>query len=370
MFGFNMKKLTLWLLIIMVSGFAIGAAILFSTGSIGFSSEGIFSFTGKYPIEVNEEKTIYLEGINSLKVESVSTDINFILTDGNELRAHLHGGINSSRKDYIPELDAQTSGSAGMIKLKWPSGGVIGFYSSNLKLDIYIPSKYSESLEIASTSADITIGGLTLSNFRAGSVSGDFRIDDIKATDFSVGTTSGRGRINKIVCDNFTFTSISGDLTADTITAGNTAKLGTTSGNFRFTSLEGTNVEFTSISGDLAANGLRSQRSVIGTTSGKIAVENLTGDATISSVSGDVRVVCSNIANNISTSTASGDVDITLLQDSEFNLDFSTASGSYKNNFSMTYSNNSKRSVTGSSGNSSNTISVKTISGDLEIRKK
>lgn len=358
MFNINMKKTVLWLLVIMIVSLSIGTIMLFATGG-----------TSSFSHEVDQEKIIELNGITDLEITSVSTPVNVVLIDGGEIRVRLYGNISTSRKDYVPELTTTVYGSSAGVKLKWPSGGVIGYFMSNLRVDVFIPSSYSENLTIKTSSARIQIDGLNLKNFEATSVSGNIGVTNTSAGELFITTSSGKGQVTSINCEELRYQSVSGDLTAQGVVT-SIAKFDTSSGSYELESVKSKETSFTSIAGNLKARGLDIEKTFMESSSGRIELDGYLGDVTLETVSGRATLVYSSFSNTIFASTSSGSVRIELPSEAEFELDYSTSSGSLSNDFPTAYSHNTKRSMIGIAGNGANRISVRTVSGDLTVVKR
>ncbi len=73
--------------------------------------------------------------------------------------------------------------------------------------------------------------------------------------------------------------------------------------------------------------------------------------------------------NNITITASSGDVDIILPKDAEFNIKASTTSGDIGSSFPVTVTGKLKNNLNGKVGNSNNTININTTSGDISIEK-
>ncbi|ERI91721.1 hypothetical protein HMPREF1982_02764 [Clostridiales bacterium oral taxon 876 str. F0540] len=303
--NWNMKKIVLYLLATMFIAYGLGAVVFFSSSKTSFNGT-----KGNY--DINEEKAANINGIKEIKVSVASPDINIIPVDGSEIKAQLNGKIISSGPYTKPELEFSTSGDSLYINVNSKTNMVIGFFSSSLKLDIYIPSSYSDTLKLSSSSGDLNVKNLKLSNLECNASSGNANIENVSA-------------------DNFVYNSSSGSLKADKLTT-KTSKLSNSSGSKRAT--------------------------------------GFTGDLKVSSSSGDTKIDYAAFDNNINVDSSSGSVEIKLPESSNFYLSAHTSSGGIKTDFPITVKGETGRhELIGTVGSDKNKIKINTSSGSIKILK-
>jgi lia operon protein LiaG len=309
--NFDVKKvIQITLLLVLISiGFALIAAKI--QGKDILKPDKVVSVSkGKGSIE--EIKEFDIKDINKIFVDSVSTDVNIILSKDKNIKAHLHG--TTSEISRAPKLEASLNGDKLEISVKYPKNimSLVNF-SLNTKLDVYIPENYKKSMDIET-------------------VSGGISIDKLEADSFRIHTTSGDLKINSIVAST---------------------------------------TDFSSVSGTINIKELLSKSSGFETTSGDIKIEAITGDIKANSVSGSITAVYKAFNNEVKAETVSGDVDLSLPQASEFKVDFSTTSGELDNDFPLVITGKvEKREVKGTVGNGQKTIRIETTSGDATINKR
>lgn len=347
---YDMKKIVLWLLIIMISGFAIGAAILVSTGGIEILEGDVIAVKGKYNYNINDEKPVDIQDVENISIRSVSSDIKLIPTEASEIKAHFYGSISTNKENYIPELIVEKSGGKVSVEVRWPNVVNVGFMNSNLKLDVYIPSDYSENLELDTTSANVSIDKIKINKFRCETVSGDLSATSIEADVFHHNTTSGDLVAQSIQAKEITIETTSG----------------TASAGFRCESFK-----FNSVSGDLSADSFQAVDTVIVTTSGRATLQGLTGDLKFESISGDLQAEYQTFNNNIQVESSSGTTNIRLPAESQFYLDFKSTSGEIDvGDFPVTVKGSIKdHRLEGVVGSDSNRIVIHSMSGDARIYK-
>lgn len=309
--NFNIKKvIKIAVLLVVISiGLSLISAKIHGT-SIFEAYEASSTLNGKGNID--EIKEFNINSISKVFVDTVSSDVNIILSKDNTIKVHFHG--TASEMSSAPKLETSLSGDKLEISIKYPKQIMSMFnFSLDTKLDVYIPEKYKKSMSIET-------------------VSGEVIIDKFEAENFKVHTTSGDVDINSIVANITDFNSVSGSINLKELSA--------------------------------KSNGFY-------TTSGDIKIEAITGDIKADTVSGSIIALYKEFNNDIDVETVSGDVDLSLPQASEFKVDFSTTSGELDNDFPIVITGKvDKRDVKGTVGNGKRTIKIETVSGDAAINRK
>lgn len=265
--------------------------------------------------DINEEKTLGIEGITRLQIESVNAEATAMVathssdstaqatilsSDSNEMRAVLHGTVNSHSRSNFVKLLANKTGQTIKIETKQPLRIFSFGEREKLYLDIHIPKNYEHELVLNEVSADAKIKDLKLKSFN--------------------------------------FTTVSGNLSGDNISA---------------------EIKLDSVSGNLNLG--KSKGNVIAkTVSGKIDIEYVSFE------------------NLVTAETFSGNITLRLPKESCFDLNFKTVSGELNTDFSLEVNGlikNPKELFSGSYCNEVNTthagkINVETVSGNLHLFKQ
>jgi lia operon protein LiaG len=279
----NIKKVSLWLFVIMAVSFAIAAAIFFQTG-------GYEKATIKHTIE--DSKTFALEGIKEIKISAVSADINVIPVDTNEVSAHFYGNSTSNQVEKYPKLTGKIENNKIIIKVEetFKIGFNIGF-NNNLKLDISVPKAYSEDISINTTSGDTFIEKLSLNNFKFNSVSGELDLNKLNSKVSELSTVSGDLTVTEFTGD-IALNSVSGKLSVDYASFDNDIRVGTTSGDTKIILPENAEfyLDFSTVSGDANCNfpitteGTQKRRGLkgsVGSTNNEIRISSISGELDI-----------------------------------------------------------------------------------------
>ena len=180
---------------------------------------------------------------------------------------------------------------------------------SDLDVTVYIPDTYKNLLSIKSSSGESSVTGGNLKNLLLSSASGDIDLYNVEATDTSLET----------------------------------------------------------LSGIINASTIKTNKSLIKTSSGDISINGVLGETAVSSASGSVDLNLSELSGTSNFSTQSGGVDLIIPNEIGYKVNFSSTSGEISGkNLNVDIKNNNTYSFT--SGNGSKLITVRTISGDLNLR--
>jgi len=128
------------------------------------------------------------------------------------------------------------------------------------------------------------------------------------------------------------------------------------------------------VTGAIEVEDLRSEV-VVGTVTGDIFVST-SGVARANSVSGDIEIEMGNIEwDDMEFSTVSGDITLWLPDDFGAEIDFNSLSGDLDTDFDLTIRNRRNRrwigtDIRGTIGGGGRELSLNTVSGDVELRRK
>jgi lia operon protein LiaG len=296
----NLKKLVLYLAAVALISIGIGLTVINFTG--GFESAIHENNT------VDEEKNSSLEGIDQLQIEGTSAEIHIIPEERADVKAHLYGKISTKE---LPALSMVPSGNRLAIKLGDTHKVNIGFFSSNLTLDIYVPKDYQGDLKVHSLSGDVALtDSLTLNSATFNLLSGNATINNLNVKDF----------------------------------------------------------DFKSSSGDFLGENLVTESSRVDMLSGNMQLRNFQGDLEGDSSSGDVSVHYAIFKNQINMKMLSGNLDIDLPDDAAFYLDANALSGEITCSFPITVNEKTERNeLKGTVKDGTHSIIVKSSSGDITI---
>jgi lia operon protein LiaG len=273
----------------------------------------ILVITGNFVVateKINESKTFKPEEISEIEISLVSTDLNIIPTTKGEIEVHFYGEVSTNVKRNIPELVAYKTGDKLFVEtLRSKDIIVFGINIERTTMDIYIPEIILEEFKINTVSGDVIMEDIETALLSLKTVSGDIKIEDLVAETIRTGSTSG-----DIIARDYT-----GDIDASS-----------TSGDISL--LEGVDNE----------------------------------DVEASTVLGDIFIE-QNALSDMKLGSTSGDVRISLPEDSQFYLDISTVSGDIKHDFSIKVISSGRRDLEGTIGDGEDRIMISTVSGDVTI---
>ena len=213
--------------------FSLVAVTLISFGVAGLLLESpISALEGNDLLntyEINEEKTFNMEDVTELEIAAVSTDVNFIPTDSEEIRFVFHGTVKSNSDDALPKMISDRSGQNINIEIEHKKRLFSFVNPERLYLDIYIPKSYGHKITLAEVSGDVEIKDLQLRSIEFALVSGDLLAENLTA-EMEIVSVSGDLILNNIKGDIVAAT-VSGDIDVDFADLGNKIELNSVSGN-------------------------------------------------------------------------------------------------------------------------------------------
>ena len=295
---FNVKRFVIWITVFMFAAFITAGIILGVTGKLALAVE-----------QIDESKTFDAQQINKIYVDIVSTDINVIPTDEEEITVHLYGEVSTNKDMELPSLVAYQSGDELRIEIIQTKMILIGISIWRTKLDIYIPEDSIEVFKADTTSSDMDVSNLVVNEFEFNSVSGDFKGESLLANDIKLKSTSGDISLNDYTGD-VNVNLISGDVVLE-------------DGG------QNENIEITTVSGDVY-----------------IEQED---------------------PSNMNVRVTSGDIEINLSEDAQFFLNAKTTSGYIENTFPIKITSSGRRNLEGEVGSDEKQIDVSTTSGDISL---
>ncbi len=107
-----------------------------------------------------------------------------------------------------------------------------------------------------------------------------------------------------------------------------------------------------------------------------IYLENVTGPLVLSTIAGDIDIICNSIADNtpFSINSISGDIDISIPENAKVNLEMRTISGGFYSDFNFTETQKDLKRIGGSQlkyalNDGGSKFSIVTVSGNIYLRK-
>jgi len=187
-------------------------AILTLVLSLGLLTSGCHVMGLNYEsVSIDDEKIIELADVSAIEINSVSSDINIIFENRDDILATYVGEIRTAKKDYYPELTVSESSRKIHIWIEYPKSSIY-LDDINTVLTVYLPESYSDDLTIGSVSGDITVNKSTLTFLECGTVSGKILGDGITSDRSKFNTVSGNVEMDGFASNNVDATTVSGDI--------------------------------------------------------------------------------------------------------------------------------------------------------------
>ena len=306
----NMKKVVIWLTSIAIICFGIGFLIFNITGgnkkvSININTGNLLNSKDSKQYKLDDKKSGSINGISEVSIESTCADINIIPQKRSDVKVHMYGSIDGT---YEPKLYLNISDGILEISTDKERTGSFSIFSSNLKLDIFIPENYNKSLKAATSS-----GSISLKN-------------KISLKDVSIISTSGSLNLKDLTCEN----------------------------------LEGK-----STSGAVSGNSIIVNSADINNTSGTINLSEFKGDLNGETISGKITVDYSDFNNNVELKSISGNIELDLPGTSQFKIKSKSISGKIGCKFPVAIESSDKgKELIGTMGSDRNKVILNTTSGN------
>ena len=270
------KKTIITLVLVFLAVFIVFGTvtnmIIFNSGAKGLNLRS--GLKGEY-FEVDDKKTIDLDGVEVVNISVVSSDVNLYEVSGDMDVSLKMKGVSTGEK---VKLIVDEMGSTVNIKVEYPRFNVRLNVQSSI-LDISLPSDYEGQININSVSGDVSSNGAfssslvgldigttsgdvdfannSVAEFDAKSVSGDVSLESSITKSSRVSTTSGDIDISNIAdgCEDVYAKSVSGGVMIDYDKACRT-EIRTVSGDIEL-SVSGNqaiDLDYSSTSGDMSGN--------------------------------------------------------------------------------------------------------------------
>jgi lia operon protein LiaG len=243
--------------LIAVAAFAVAG--LLGLATTGFQPRQLGHVDG---MAVDERTSLPASGVGEVSIHSVNEDVRVVEGTGETFEAWLHGTAGTGRPQSVPHLRAERDGATVAISIDRPAL-TIGFFWSNLTLEVTVPKGYAGRLSAGTVSARIDVSAHPYAGVALSTTSGDVNAGAVKTVDFAMHSRSGR----------------------------------------------------------LLAAGVVSQTADLSTVSGQVKLSSFAGDAKVHSTSGDVDVHYAIAPGSFNAVSTSGTVTVGLPADAQFSLD-------------------------------------------------
>ncbi|MFD2445413.1 DUF4097 family beta strand repeat-containing protein [Bacillus sp. CGMCC 1.16607] len=186
---------------------------LFSVGVAGtlisVSASGGFSLD---TYNVGDQVVVNNKNISDIEVELSSTDVTVHSTSDKEITVELNGKISKKLKKKL-NLDVKEKGDTLKISLDGEDQIKfnIGVLIIDTNIDIYLPEKLYDSINVDISSGDIDLKELKAKEYSLETSSGDISAKDIDGVQSNINATSGDIDLKNVKGD-ISIVSTSGDI--------------------------------------------------------------------------------------------------------------------------------------------------------------
>ena len=340
----NIKKLSFWLAIIMTVSLVLAG--IFLVAGMATAKTNL--------IEVDEERSYDAGNIRNIKIDVGSMKINIMKNENENIRIRLHGRIQKSSRDVKID-DLVTQDELGIkIKQKFVLNlGVNLPYYNELQLDVLVPEKDLDMLQVICSSGDITssIKGAANNSFEA---------------------HSGNIDITGLAGNLYAYCS-SGNIRLENVNSKKNAEIKSSSGDIEIEKLTALELNVRSSSGKTTGNRITVTDARIKSSSGGIRINGFTGNIDTEVNSGNTEIHFDKFRDtNVVTKSDSGNTKIYLPGDSEFKIKTKLSSGKFNSDFKLTFEGFVKKNdFTGTCGDGgSNSINIRSSSGNVNVMKE
>ncbi len=329
-----------------IIGFLLLSAFVVLLSRSAFGFPGFPSLTATWgELRTIQEESFPLDAVSELEFDFSSMDITVYLTKEEELRVKL-----LANHDLQPEELFASSVENGKVLVKskqYHSFFRLFSFGAFKKLEVYLPERYSENLNLKTSSGNITLPeALALKSLKLHLSSGDLRGGDVNAEEFNLGVTSGNIRLNTLTSARYEMRISSGDTVVEAVAG--TGSIGSSSGNIRVGSVSGGEQD-------------------ISTTSGNIRVDQFAGYGEIGTQSGTVRIDSALPQGDMDVRVTSGTVSIELVKEAAVKIEASVTSGDIDCDIPLSYDKSGKHATGQVGENPTAALSIRTTSGEVRI---
>jgi len=257
------KTILIWFSIFIVSSAIASTIFVTSSGFLNYTSGNIEK------ININEQYNSPINNIENIYVSSLSTNVEIVKRNSSEISFELTGFYVNNSYTEPPRLNINEDEKNIYVSIEYPKRILnLGMAQRELKLKVFIPETYNQSLKIKTASGHIKSNNLNLESLKAYSISGDINLENLFTKSADISSTSG-----DIISENLNSTylelaSVSGNIKLNNCTPN---KIKTTSGDIKIISIVDRDIEIKSTSGDIYIEEL-------GDLNFKVNFESISGD--------------------------------------------------------------------------------------------
>jgi len=325
------------------------------------------TFVGMGTVLIHQQE-FDLGTLEKLRFDCRSQAVRVTFTDGDKMT------VTQYDREGTPAFSTEQSDSE--FRIDYPTQHNIGLFAINFdpRLEISMPRRYKNAVDIATTSGSIQItGAAEWGDTSLNSSSGSIRVSGFAAWG-NTALESSSGSIHMedgLRCAGLSVKSSSGSQRFGDVTA-NGAEFSTSSGSIRLGSVDAAGrLDVSSSSGSIHAEQLTGADFHVSSSSGSVNLDKLDGQGDLKSTSGSIRIDSITPRGDITSQSSSGSQTLGLVQDANCRLELQCSSGSiYADDYNLSFSDRRGKNATGTAGTGENgTLRATSTSGSIRINK-
>ena len=376
---------------------------------------------GVSALDIDENKTLDLEGIEQIVFELKSPNCilcintgnqyySFTGTEGSELALSVEGTLKTNNRKAVPSLITSKTGRTLTVRLFEDQNLFFGLVQ-NGSFTFYaeLPNDYRGSVSVSLSSGDSLFRDIRTGSMEIKTSSGDIELTDINAENLKIDASSGRITagtlsaadslsvkassgdiaVSEAAGGNITVDASSGRISLDRMNAAGKLSIDARSGRITAGSLSGSDVVINSSSGKIIIESIEADQLRMDASSGSISLDSLecgkadiessSGGLTLASASGSItykgssgslEIGISELTGSLDLVNKSGSVYLTLPSSASFNADLEASSGKITSDFPILGDLSSKERgrIEGSVNGGGHSLRVKASSGNITIK--
>ncbi len=305
-----------------------------------------------------EKKNLVLEGLSAEVVVESSED--------NSIQIHYEnfGSVKQQMQYRFYFREEGDTIYAGIRKSRTAAGIFWGSFSPEMSLAVKLPAE-AQMIELNTLSGSISMKGVQAKEFRINTASGNMKFYRIQADAMRSSTMSGDIQADQMEVRCLELQSKSGEVQADDI-RGEAVLLKSMSGDVSVRHVDCQELSISSISGDSVGRNIKADQMACTSTSGDSEIQGEFVRCRVESVSGDATLTTSRDLE-ASISSVSGDVRLNLSNENRgFDVNYQTVSGELEVRYGGEHQYLTRNGRL-EKGEKASRIYLKTVSGDMVI---
>jgi hypothetical protein len=370
----RLRKIAAWLLItVLVSGSMLALGLLADIKKAGGLGRMTFGLGKTYEIDIFQE--VDLDSAKRIEIHTLVCDAYVTKGPSDKVSASLSGRVVTTNEGAVPTLRVSQKGDVITIseRRSRESQSLItwSFSTNNLRLDITLPESFSGEVIGKGSSGNFTVSDLSLENVNIAITSGDAKLMGLNLQKgLKLSCSSGNMTVLDAKAKSAEINSNSGDKILENLNLEEKLYVHSSSGSTKLKDIFCNQIIIESNSGDISGERIHGQQIHADIRSGKVDLKDMEGGAQITSTSGDIHITALKPLESYQLSARSGNITLTLPDDTGFTLDSQVSSGNISCAFDLSNKIKEEKHLSGSFGNGEVLIKADTSSGNITIKKR